>query len=125
MAERSWMDAAACAGVDMFPPTEPDQERAARVCAGCPVADRCLEYAIENRLDDGVWGGTTEKQRRKLRRKRAAVGRAVPDACGAGHPLVPENLRWVNERGKGVRWRCRACMSEAQERHKAKQKEAS
>ncbi|MCZ7629104.1 MAG: WhiB family transcriptional regulator [Microthrixaceae bacterium] len=33
---------------------------------GCPVATQCLEYAIENRIDHGVWGGTSERQRRRI-----------------------------------------------------------
>ena len=39
-------------------------EVAKRVCEGCPVQERCLEYALRNRIDHGVWGGCSERQRR-------------------------------------------------------------
>lgn len=46
---------------------------AKRVCAACPVRERCLEVALA-RGESGVWGGTTEHQRRKMiRQQRAAV----------------------------------------------------
>lgn len=47
-------------------------ERAKKVCATCPVAAACLEYALEAR-EPGVWGGTTGAERRELRRGRAAA----------------------------------------------------
>jgi WhiB family redox-sensing transcriptional regulator len=39
------------------------------VCAGCPVRERCLDYAIEH-VEIGVWGGTSERERRGMRRTR-------------------------------------------------------
>ena len=42
--------------------------RAKAVCAECPVADECLMYAIETGQSDGIWGGTTPRERRKLKR---------------------------------------------------------
>lgn len=56
-----------------------DQEatkRAKRVCEQCPVQFDCLEFAIEGRIIDGVWGGTTGDERHALarRRRRRAVG---------------------------------------------------
>jgi WhiB family redox-sensing transcriptional regulator len=45
-------------------------EVAKRICATCPVKEPCLEYALEYRIDHGVWGGTTERQRRRILRKR-------------------------------------------------------
>ena len=38
------------------------------VCAGCDVRDRCLLFAFETNQECGIWGGTTEDERRKLRR---------------------------------------------------------
>jgi WhiB family transcriptional regulator, redox-sensing transcriptional regulator len=43
-------------------------EQAKAVCARCPVRERCLEYALDNGLDHGIFGGTTETERRLLRR---------------------------------------------------------
>lgn len=43
-------------------------ERAKAVCGECPVAASCLDFAMETRQDAGVWGGTTEDERRLMRR---------------------------------------------------------
>jgi WhiB family redox-sensing transcriptional regulator len=39
------------------------------VCAQCPVSDECLEYALATNQDSGIWGGTSEEDRRVLRRQ--------------------------------------------------------
>lgn len=71
-----WMDGAACCGVDTdtFFPEEPEDEAAlaaARVyCDGCVARDACLEYALANRIKEGIWGGLSEKQRRRVLRQR-------------------------------------------------------
>lgn len=44
-------------------------ERAKKICRTCPVIEECLEYAIRHN-EDGVWGGTTKRERRALKRKR-------------------------------------------------------
>lgn len=46
------------------------------VCATCPVQAPCLEFALETNQDSGVWGGTSEDERRALRRKRLSARRA-------------------------------------------------
>jgi len=43
-----------------------DQRAAVKICQECPIINECLEYAIKNN-EIGVWGGTTEKQRKRLR----------------------------------------------------------
>jgi len=45
-------------------------EVAKRICATCAVKGLCLEYALANRIDHGVWGGTSERQRRRILKKR-------------------------------------------------------
>lgn len=72
-ADRSWMDRAACRGVDpdLFHPDRGANlvmREAKAVCAGCPVRARCLHYALETREIYGVWGGTSERERRRIRR---------------------------------------------------------
>ena len=48
--------------------------QAKAVCGACPVQAPCLEYALLNRIDHGVWGGTSERERRRiLKRRRLAV----------------------------------------------------
>jgi hypothetical protein len=49
------------------------------LCQTCPVKSDCLTYALDGKVDDGIWGGTDPKQRRAMRRKvritsMAAVG---------------------------------------------------
>ncbi|MFE7779455.1 WhiB family transcriptional regulator, partial [Streptomyces sp. NPDC057445] len=49
------------------------QRRAKAVCLGCPVQTECLAEALDNRIQFGVWGGMTEKERRALLRRRPDV----------------------------------------------------
>lgn len=70
-----WTVVAACRGMD------PDelfvqgaaQNRAKTVCSGCPVRTECLADALDNRVEYGVWGGMTERERRALLRRRPEV----------------------------------------------------
>lgn len=77
----SWRDHGACRGADpdMFHPPDGDQGlRAKMVCDMCVVKSTCLEFAIATREKDGVWGGMTSAERRKLvrrRRRQAAAKR--------------------------------------------------
>jgi len=49
------------------------QNRAKAVCQGCPVRTECLADALDNRVEFGVWGGMTERERRALLRRRPNV----------------------------------------------------
>ena len=49
------------------------QNRAKTVCQGCPVKSECLADALDNRVEFGVWGGMTERERRALLRRRPNV----------------------------------------------------
>jgi WhiB family redox-sensing transcriptional regulator len=65
----AWMDNAPCASADpeaFFPAHGESAHPARRVCAGCPLQLPCLRYALQENIRDGVWGGLTPKQRRKL-----------------------------------------------------------
>ena len=69
----SWRQRAACRGVDpdvFYPPTDEEAEEAKSICRVCPVREACLEYALANRERDGVWGGATERERRRIVRQR-------------------------------------------------------
>jgi WhiB family transcriptional regulator, redox-sensing transcriptional regulator len=64
-----WMANAACAYVDpelWFPDRGGNVEAARAICAECPVAQPCREYALLNRERFGIWGNTSERERRKL-----------------------------------------------------------
>jgi WhiB family redox-sensing transcriptional regulator len=49
------------------------QKQARQLCVGCPVKARCLAEALDNRIEWGVWGGMTERERRILLKKRSDV----------------------------------------------------
>jgi WhiB family transcriptional regulator, redox-sensing transcriptional regulator len=70
----AWQQFAACvhyAGqVDFFPARGESVREAKAVCAGCPVRDDCLEFALRLKVAHGVWGGLSERERRTLRRDR-------------------------------------------------------
>ena len=69
----SWRQSAACRGVDpeiFYPASEEEAEVAKAVCASCGVRQACLEFALASRERDGVWGGATEKDRRRMLRQR-------------------------------------------------------
>jgi WhiB family redox-sensing transcriptional regulator len=74
-----WMAKGNCAmepPSTFFPSDGAGVEHARRICATCPVKDDCLEYALRNRIDHGVWGGCSERERRRiLKRRRVAAGR--------------------------------------------------
>ncbi|WGT47623.1 WhiB family transcriptional regulator [Tessaracoccus lacteus] len=58
---------------DALFPEGKDQKRARTVCAGCPVRSECLAEALDNRIEWGVWGGMTERERRALLRSRPDI----------------------------------------------------
>ncbi|MEY2426852.1 MAG: WhiB family transcriptional regulator, redox-sensing transcriptional regulator [Actinomycetota bacterium] len=69
----SWRNRAACRGIDaeiFFPVTDEDAEAAKAVCNVCPVREACLEFALAAREREGVWGGATERERRRIVRQR-------------------------------------------------------
>ncbi len=69
----AWMAEGSCR---LYPPTTffPSDgvgvEKAKKICAGCPVAEQCLEHALEHRIEHGVWGGASERQRRRILKQR-------------------------------------------------------
>ncbi|MGD9704361.1 MAG: WhiB family transcriptional regulator [Acidimicrobiia bacterium] len=52
-------------------------DRAREVCDQCPVKVDCLEFALETNQDSGIWGGTSEEERRKIRREAVARQKAA------------------------------------------------
>lgn len=68
-----WNRNAACKGLDpeiFYPVSEEEAEVAKAVCGQCAVQPECLEHALGSRERDGVWGGATEKERRRMIRQR-------------------------------------------------------
>ena len=83
LGDRSWQAQANCLGVDpdlFFPERGASTREAKAVCRGCVVREDCLEYALLNGEKFGIWGGLSERERRRIRRQRALGGRRT----GAG-----------------------------------------
>jgi WhiB family redox-sensing transcriptional regulator len=71
--DTSWMANGNCAQQPpstFFPSDGVGVEVARRICASCPVKEPCLEYALRNRIDHGVWGGCSERERRRILKRR-------------------------------------------------------
>ncbi len=71
--DTEWMAKGKCRSYppDVFFPSDGvGVEIARRICADCPVKEPCLEYALENGIDHGVWGGASERERRRIARGR-------------------------------------------------------
>jgi WhiB family redox-sensing transcriptional regulator len=69
----SWMLRSKCRGADpaeFFPSDGVGVEFAQRICGSCPVRVECLEYALKFRIEHGVWGGASERERRRILRRR-------------------------------------------------------
>ncbi len=71
--DTTWMGLGKCRELPpdtFFPSDGVGVEIARHICADCPVKGPCLEYAMENHIDHGVWGGTSERERRRIARRR-------------------------------------------------------
>jgi WhiB family redox-sensing transcriptional regulator len=69
--DSQWQDRALCAQTDpeaFFPEKGGSTREAKRICLGCEVRDACLEYALANDERFGIWGGLSERERRRLKR---------------------------------------------------------
>jgi WhiB family transcriptional regulator, redox-sensing transcriptional regulator len=84
--DRSWQNYANCLGVDpdlFFPERGASTREAKEVCRGCVVREHCLEYALVNGEKFGIWGGMSERERRRIRRARALERRRLGAAASA------------------------------------------
>lgn len=69
----TWRKHAACRGIDpdvFYPISDEESGEAKAICDQCAVRESCLEHALANREREGVWGGTTERERRRIHRQR-------------------------------------------------------
>ncbi|MBP2474589.1 WhiB family redox-sensing transcriptional regulator [Crossiella equi] len=70
--EADWQERALCAQTDpeaFFPEKGGSTREAKRICSGCEVRAECLEYALAHDERFGIWGGLSERERRKLKRR--------------------------------------------------------
>lgn len=91
----AWLSHGACRGVDtnvFFPEIGTPDLAAKQVCRTCPVRAHCLEFALASGEKFGVWGGLSEKSRKKLRaqRRRMREGPKVPSGAQLSLGLVVE-----------------------------------
>lgn len=73
MQQPEWMADANCVGIDaelFFPQRGESTKQAKEVCRGCDVQAECLAYALNNGEKYGIWGGLSERERRRIRRQR-------------------------------------------------------
>ncbi|OIJ64319.1 WhiB family transcriptional regulator [Streptomyces mangrovisoli] len=95
MASADWSERGLCRSVD------PDelfvegaaQNRAKALCSGCVVRTECLAYALDQRIEHGVWGGMTERERRALLRRRPTV---------TSWSNLLQTARLEHQRGRGL-----------------------
>lgn len=84
LGDRTWQGQANCLGVDpdlFFPERGSSTREAKGVCGGCAVREDCLEYALANGEKFGIWGGLSERERRRIRRQRTLARN--PDGSAA------------------------------------------
>lgn len=70
--EESWQERALCAQTDpetFFPEKGGSTRQAKQICSGCEVRGDCLKYALDNDERFGIWGGLSERERRRLTRR--------------------------------------------------------
>jgi WhiB family transcriptional regulator, redox-sensing transcriptional regulator len=74
--EPEWQERALCAQTDpeaFFPEKGGSTREAKRICSGCDVRAECLEYALAHDERFGIWGGLSERERRRLRRGELGI----------------------------------------------------
>lgn len=84
--DTDWKDYSNCLGVDpdlFFPERGASTREAKEVCRSCVVQNDCLEYALQNGEKFGIWGGMSERERRRIRRQRALEREAAARAAEA------------------------------------------
>jgi WhiB family redox-sensing transcriptional regulator len=98
-----WMERGLCAQTDpesFFPEKGGSTREAKSICATCPVAAECLDYALDNDERFGIWGGLSERERRKVKQalredaglEPATSGHnATKTHCVHGHAFTPNN----------------------------------
>lgn len=104
-ADSDWRSLSACLDADpelFFPlsawgPSLTQLATAKAVCAGCEVRTECLHFALRTGQEYGVWGGTSEDERRTMRRTQLAL---EPRAVTEGPRPVPEPARHRGQRGR-------------------------
>lgn len=99
----SWVLKARCRDMSpeiFFPSDGAGVKVARRYCAECQVRPACLQYALDNHIDHGVWGGASERARQRIARGREGAG---PTTVVGVRPTAPSSPPEETSRGKGGR----------------------
>jgi WhiB family redox-sensing transcriptional regulator len=85
----AWQESALCAQTDpelFFPEKGGSVREAKKVCMACPVRAECLEWALDTGERYGIWGGLSERERRKVKKQRDAAKQAPAEPEPAAEP---------------------------------------
>jgi len=75
--DQDWRAEGLCSQADpdlFFAVGAVEHKQAKRICRACPVRSQCLTYAMDSPVDHGIWGGLTERERRRWRRQAGPSG---------------------------------------------------
>ncbi len=75
----AWRQRGACRGLDpdiFYPASDEEAGEAKAICAQCQVRQACLDFALDTREAEGIWGGTTARERRRVLRQRRKTAAA-------------------------------------------------
>jgi WhiB family redox-sensing transcriptional regulator len=89
--EQDWQERALCAQTDpeaFFPEKGGSTREAKRICSGCEVRAECLEYALAQDERFGIWGGLSERERRRLRRGGSELLAGTEIVAGSEHLAI-------------------------------------
>src|SRR5690606_9161462 len=89
------------------------------VCATCPVMSECLEYALAEQVQHGIWGGTTAEERTRIRRERTGARRAAATTRrpGSGADACGTDAGYHRHRRRGED-ACKSCLAAHAERER-------
>jgi WhiB family redox-sensing transcriptional regulator len=119
--DQAWRKEANCIGADLeifFPdiPTNRSSLEAKALCRQCPVALECLEEALQQPEEFGIFGGLTRDERQGLRSKEK--NRREQNLCRQGHLLTPDNIVQTDNGST-----CRTCRRFSQKKYDLKRNE--
>jgi WhiB family redox-sensing transcriptional regulator len=107
----AWQDQGLCAEIGgdelWFPEKGGSTAAAKRVCRSCPVRSECLEYALANDERFGIWGGLSERERRRVKRGAPVLRRCRKD------------LHDMTEANRTADGKCQACQNAAERDHRS------
>lgn len=93
---KRWQFFSSCLGVDpdlFFPERGASTKEAKAVCKTCMVREECLEYALVGGEKFGIWGGLSERERRRVRRQRSIARKAAKAEALAAAKEIPVTIQ--------------------------------